>query len=313
MANKKTCLKALPQNLNKGNYYENEANWQFMSVSQFKSFQQCEARTMAELKKDWEKEMDNIALLVGNFVHSYFESEDEHESFKQENASSMFKEPTVAEIKAKLDHAEIDYKKSIKKDDLISIAEENKISIPTGDLLSKFAIGNQMIERVEKDPLFNHLWQGESEVIIVEEMFGVTWKARIDLLNVEKGYFIDLKTSQQLNKRFWNKRYSGWVSFVEEYGYTIQMAMYEKMLEKKYGKPFKGIIYAVSKQTPSDIGAIKVEQRKLEFELEFVEAQIEHVMKVKNGEEKPVMCGQCDYCREKKQLSSFIGTDELID
>lgn len=311
MANKKTYSKDLE--LNRSNYYGNEANWHLMSVSQFKNFQQCEARTMAELKKEWERPTDNTALLVGNYVHSFFESEEEHENFKEENKENMFKGPTVAEIKKTLDQFDIDYKKSAKKDDLIKVAEENNVMLSRGDMLSTFNIGDQMIERVKKDALFNHLWQGESEVIIAEEMFGVMWKARIDLLNVEKGYFVDLKTSQDLNKRFWNKRYGGWVSFVEEYGYTIQMAMYEKMLEKRYGKPFKGIIYAVSKQTPSDIGAIKVEQRKLDFELEFVESEIEHVMKVKNGEEKPTMCGKCEYCREKKQLFNFIGTDDLID
>ena len=52
--------------LNKKNYYSNEADWQYMSVSQFKTFQECEAATLAKLKEEWSPESDPTALLVGN-------------------------------------------------------------------------------------------------------------------------------------------------------------------------------------------------------------------------------------------------------
>jgi len=34
--------------LTEGNYYDNETNVDFMSVSQFKAFQKCEAAAMAD-------------------------------------------------------------------------------------------------------------------------------------------------------------------------------------------------------------------------------------------------------------------------
>ena len=48
------------------NYYSNEADWHYMSVSQYKSFLECEAATLAKLKNEWEPDSDKKPLLVGN-------------------------------------------------------------------------------------------------------------------------------------------------------------------------------------------------------------------------------------------------------
>ncbi|MGH2245782.1 PD-(D/E)XK nuclease-like domain-containing protein, partial [Enterococcus faecalis] len=56
------------------NYYSTEADWHYMSLSQYKNFNECEAATIARLKKIWLPCTDPKALLVGNYVHSYFES-----------------------------------------------------------------------------------------------------------------------------------------------------------------------------------------------------------------------------------------------
>ncbi|WP_313264456.1 PD-(D/E)XK nuclease-like domain-containing protein, partial [Enterococcus sp.] len=52
--------------LNDDNYYDNEADWQYMSVSQYKNFLKCPAAALAKLKGDWQPSSDPIALLVGN-------------------------------------------------------------------------------------------------------------------------------------------------------------------------------------------------------------------------------------------------------
>lgn len=76
--------------LSDANYYSNEADWQYMSTSQYKSFLKCEAAALAKLKGEWTPTSDPKALLVGNYVHSYFESQEVHEAFKEENKSKMF-------------------------------------------------------------------------------------------------------------------------------------------------------------------------------------------------------------------------------
>lgn len=58
--------------LTNDNYYSPEANREYMSVSQYKDFQACEAMAMAILNGEWEKPK-TTALLVGSYVDSWFE------------------------------------------------------------------------------------------------------------------------------------------------------------------------------------------------------------------------------------------------
>lgn len=256
-------------------YYGNEANWQYMSVSQYKDFIKCEAAAFAKLKGDWEPISDPQALLVGNYVHSYFESKEAHEQFIQDNNEKLYKK--------------------------------------NGELYKAFEIADQMIERTERDEFFQFLWQGEKETVVTGEIYGVEWKGKIDLLNVEKGYFVDLKTSRGFDVRYWDEDRSRYVSFVDAFGYTIQIGIYEKLLEMKYGKPFEGFIFAVSKETPPNIEAIHIERPEKDFDLGLVQQRIDRVEKVKTGQEEPEMCGKCSYCREYKQLEGFKFPGQLIE
>lgn len=54
-------------NLTDENYFSKEMNMRYAGSSQIKSFVDCEARTMAELKEEWKQEM-STALLVGSYV-----------------------------------------------------------------------------------------------------------------------------------------------------------------------------------------------------------------------------------------------------
>lgn len=58
--------------INQENYYSEAANREYFSVSQYKSFMNCEARAMAEISEEYERPVTK-ALLVGSFVDRYFE------------------------------------------------------------------------------------------------------------------------------------------------------------------------------------------------------------------------------------------------
>ena len=58
-------------NLDSTNYYSPEANREYMSVSQFKSFEQCEFKAMQELAGTYTRE-PSTALLVGSYVDAYY-------------------------------------------------------------------------------------------------------------------------------------------------------------------------------------------------------------------------------------------------
>ena len=246
-----------------------------MSVSQFKDFQKCEAATLAKLKGDWEPTSNPLALLVGNYVHSYFESNEAHQEFITENAPSIFKK--------------------------------------NGDERSEFVQAIEMIEALKHDDFFNFVYQGEKEVILTGDLYGTTWKARIDCFNRDKNYFVDLKTTRQLDMRYWSKKYGRYVSFVEEYGYILQMGIYKQLLEQEHNNEITPYIFAVTKESPPDIAGIQIHPSRYDYEYLLVEEQLPHILRVKGGEEKPTFCGKCEYCRKAKRLRGFIEIEDLLE
>lgn len=254
-------------------YYGTEANWKYMSVSQFKDFISCEAKALAKLNGEI-VDKDTEAFLVGNFVHSAFESVQAHEDFLTENQDAM-------------------------------LTKAGKTRAP-------FIQAEQMVKRLERDDFFNKLYQGEKEAIVTGEFLGCLWKGKIDCLNVEEGYFVDLKTTREVNLGMWSQKFNKRVSWVEEYGYLLQMAIYKELLEQKYDKEFSPKIVAVTKEMPPNIAAIEFFDDDLELEIEYAQAYIDRILAVKYGEEAPRYCGKCDYCRENKQLNGFVNARDLL-
>lgn len=297
----------------KGDYYGQEANQRFMSVSQFKDFLDCEARALATVKGEYKKPRDVKALLVGSYVHSYFESGEAHKKFKQANYNELYKEPTVAELKKNLEENEVDFKGCKVKADYMELHEKEKVPMPETELYSDFIQAKKLIETVEKEPFFNFLWQGEKELVVTGELFNVDWKGKCDLVNVEKGYFVDLKTTRSLEAKVWTfdpkhdkNRY---VDFKEAYGYIYQVVVYEHLLTEKYGKPFTGYLYLVTKEDVPNVEAVEFSKEIKEFYMDLIDEKIDHVMDVKQERVKPKGCGNCNWCKDGKTLEGFTYYD----
>ena len=58
--------------LTQENYFSKEASLEYMSVSQFKSFDRCQAAAIAEINGEYERE-ETKDLLIGSYIDSYFE------------------------------------------------------------------------------------------------------------------------------------------------------------------------------------------------------------------------------------------------
>lgn len=256
------------------NYYDNESDWQYLSVSQYKKFIECEAQAMARLSENWEPNSGTTALLVGNYVHSYFESTEAHEKFIAKNEDVMYSKRS-----------------------------------PYG-LLKAFQVAEDMIHALERQPFFINLYQGEKEHIVQEKYLGVDWKAKIDCLNIENGYFVDIKTSADLEKKVWSTVYNKRVSWIVDYGYYLQMAVYAKLLEIEFGKEFTPVIAAVSKEEPPNVKMYQLDPWIMEVELQELENHLQRIIKVKNGELTPTYCGKCEYCRGHMEVTKFSDTEE---
>lgn len=242
--------------LTPSNYYSPEANQHFMSVSQLKSFEKCEAAAIAELRGEY-KRPKTTALLVGSYVDAWFEGT--LDAFQTEN-------PEI-----------------FKRD---------------GTLKSDYIQAEHIIERVRHDSLFMEYMSGEKQRIFTGELFGASWKIKIDSLPADK--IVDLKIMRSM------ERIMG-VSFIEYWQYDVQGAIYQVIEGTR--KPF--YIAAATKEEPSDLEVIHIPQYALDDALSFVEKRIPRVLAVKRGDVQPERCGICSYCRSTKVLTAPISMDDV--
>jgi len=250
-------------------------DWQFQSPTWFKKFQACEAEALAELKGDWQPTSNPTALLVGNYVHSYFESAESHQTFLDENAASIFKK--------------------------------------NGEPRSEFVQADAMIATLDRDDYFHQLYQGDKEVMITGEIDGVTWKGKLDDFPPSHKYFADIKTTQDLHKRFWLSDDRRWGSFIEAYNYPLQMAVYQELIRQQYGVKPPPIIIGVTKQDPPDHDFISIPQELLDYAMQEVLDNQACVEAVKTGQEEPTRCEHCEYCRATKVVTKLTSVYDLVD
>lgn len=153
-------MKSKAIELTEENYYDKDTSWHYMSVSLFKDFMQCEAAALAKLKGEWEPERSPVPLLVGNYVHSYFESEESHQKFVDANSKEM-------------------------------ISSRGKTK---GQLKADFKVADAMIDALKDEQVFKALYEpGQKEVIVKGDIYGYKWKGKIDSLNLDQLYSVILR------------------------------------------------------------------------------------------------------------------------
>lgn len=248
-------------NLTSDNYYTSEANKSYWSVSQFKEFNRCEAKGLAEVQGEYIRETTD-ALLIGSYVDAYFTGG--LEEFVSRNSEMMFKK--------------------------------------NGELYAKFNHADEIIQRVESEPLMMEYLTGEKQVIMAADLFGVPWKAKFDVYNEER--IVDLKCVKDFED-IYDKGY-GYRSWIEYWGYDIQGAMYQKIEQAVTGrdKPLPFYIVAVTKEKIPDVAVIQLPQHVLDAAYGLVEAKIERFDLIKTGQVEPMRCGSCEYCKRTKHLTA---------
>lgn len=141
--------------LTQSNYYGKKASLEYMSVSQFKRFEQCQAAAMAELTGEYSPDRGR-ALLLGSYVDEALTgTKKSFERFCEEN------------------HDEIYQKRGDKKYADIVQADE-------------------AIAKAKKQPLIVEYLSGEKQKIFAGEIAGVPVKGKLDIY--KKGErIVDLK------------------------------------------------------------------------------------------------------------------------
>lgn len=202
------------------------------------------------------------ALLIGSYVDAYFSGE--LDDFFRKHAEQMY--TRKGELYAKYDHA------------------------------------NDLIDRVERDPLMMEYLRGEKQVIMTGELFDVPWKIKIDVRGDNR--IVDFKTVKDFEPMY--KEGFGRISWIECWGYDIQGAIYQKIEQIASGRtePLPFYLVAVTKEKVPDIAVIQLPQSVLDAALKVVEAKIDRFDLVKMGEIPPERCGKCEYCKQTKTLTA---------
>ena len=145
--------------LSENTYYSQKASHEFMSVSQFKNFQKCEAAAMAELYGAYTPERGR-ALILGNYVDEMLLGTIEsQERFIEENRGELFKK--------------------------------------NGEPYADVAQADETIIRVRQQPKMVEYLSGEHQVIMTGEIEGVPFKIRMDSYMPDE-YIADLKYMKSL-------------------------------------------------------------------------------------------------------------------
>ena len=247
--------------LTSSNYHTPEANKFFWSVSLFKAFDKCEASGLAQVEGRFEREM-TTSLMVGSYVDAYYSGREEFDKFH-------------------IEHPEI-------------------FSSRTGQLKAEFRQAQDLIMRIDRDPLMTEYLTGDKQVIKTADLFDVPWKIKMDVFNGER--ICDLKVVKDFEPLY--KEGFGRISWIEYWGYDIQGAVYQKIEQLSSGrdKPLPFYLVAVTKEKVPDIAVIQIPQHVLDTALKVVESKIDRFDLVKTGEIEPIRCEKCEWCRRTKVL-----------
>ena len=128
------------------NYYSQEANIEYMSVSQFKDFLDCEVMALAKINGEYVEEKSD-ALIFGGYIDAYFSGE--LEQYIIENHERLF-------------------------------------NSKTGEFKAPFKGISEVIKTIESDEFFLSFHKGKPQVILTGRIAGVLFKAKLDFLFDDK-------------------------------------------------------------------------------------------------------------------------------
>lgn len=256
------------------NYYSQEANKEYLSVSQYKDFcgtigrPACEEQALAKMTGLYMQDK-TTALLVGSYVDAHFEG-----------TLDLFK------------------------------AQNPEIYTRTGGLRAEYKQAEEIINRIERDELFMKFMSGEKQKIITVEMFGAKWKVKLDSF-LDHIAIVDLKIMKSLTEAHYARDF-GNMDFVRYWGYDIQAAVYQEAVRIYTGERLPFYIAAASKEKEPDIAVIQIPQSWMDERLIEVKQNVPRILALKSGEIEPLRCEHCDWCRITKVLTGAIWPDELL-
>ena len=268
------------------NYYSQEANKAYFSVSQVKAFMKCPACAMAELNGQ-HTPPKTTSLLVGGFVDSYFSGE--IEEFQEANPEVYTKN---GNLRSEYRHAQkiID---RIEKDPLcmdITFAPAQQIF--TGEIDGyPFKVKLDFLLGAQQAQLLAKKYSGMSELLF------------------EDGAIVDMKIMKDFAPHY--REGEGRLNWIEYWQYDLQLAIYQEIVRQNTGKLLPCYILGATKEETPDLCLFKLPQEVMNVALDIFRPKLPGIADVKSGKVKPEMCGTCSFCRENKVLNGATWFEEV--
>ena len=253
--------------LNQENYYSKEADMEYMSVSQWKLFNECEAKA--------------LAIIEGREDATYKDSFLEGQLF--EAVVTGGKELFIS-----------------KHPELISTR-----GATAGQLKSEFKKVITSAEKFNEQNFFKNIIQKcDKQVILTGEICDVKVKCALDLFDKETNSIYDIKCMKDF-KETWDKSEKCYKPWYYTYNYVLQLAVYRELVRQNFGEPKEiGLISATKEDVP-DIEALSFSSELLDLELENFKLKVKRYDDIKKGKLEPIKCGCCDYCKSIKTINEF--------
>lgn len=254
-------------NLTHENYFLPQANLFYMSTSQFKAFEQCEAKALAELRGEWV--VDKEVYREGHYFEACLSGAEAEELFLMQNP------------------------------DMISSRGASK-----GDLKSNFQRIQGAVEAFKRQPMFMEIVnRSAQQVIVTGEISGLPFKGCIDFLDTDFSSN-DAKAMKDF-KKVWSDTDGAYVQWYFAYGYHYQGAFYREGIRQTFGRIGSQRIMAVTKEEIPNVSGLVFTDEILDNAMEIIKEFAPRYDKIKRGEIAPEPCGHCDYCRKHKVLAGF--------
>lgn len=188
--------------------------------------------------------------------------------------------------------------------------EHPEVFTQKGELKAQYKRAEKMIAAIERQDLAMQFMSGEKQKIFTGYLFGCDWKCKLDSY-IKGKCIVDLKTTANMHQS-WRVQDYGLCDFTLYWGYHLQLAVYQKLVEINTGEKLPCFIVAVTKEDYPEVQVIGIDQQSLDHALNTVEMNMPSVLSVKSGESEPIRCEKCDYCKSTAKLTKVIHYNDLI-
>ena len=277
------------------NYYGPKANSIYMSVSQFKQFNRCEAMALSEINGEYERPKSK-ALLLGSFVDEMLTGTKKSQvKFILENYENIFQKSSRYMKIPEGDRP--DFVREEFND--LFISENAK---PYAEIVQAL----DTVQKIKKQPLMMEHFKSRHQTIMTGEIAGVPFKIKMD--NYKPGEFIaDVKYMSSLRSP------NLFEPMVKYWGYDIQGAVYQEIVYQNTGKRLPFYLDIATKESPTHLAIAQIKQYDLDDALDKVKALAPRYQAIKKGYIKPERCGEydCNYCTETNIITEPIDSNYL--